>query len=115
MTTFDDRFNDRAAAKMLAEFGETIIYRPRGGAPRSIQAMVDRGPPQVPGGSVGTLAPFVVVEVRNSCTTGIRESDVDTGGDQIDVPLKSGGAMKSLSIKRVQSSQDSGMVRLECG
>jgi hypothetical protein len=105
-------------ALFLADFAETIVYKPRptqtvpSPAPRTITALVDREPPAFLLEADGLAVPTVHVIVRNSATTGISSSEVDTGGDQMDVALRLGQAAATKRIVRIVS-HDAGLLRLE--
>ena len=109
MTDFDDRMAD-AFEFLLAEFGEPVEYHPLNGPPRLIDAIVIREPPRaVPGLSRGVkFQP--TIQARYSDSTGLDPACVNTGGDQIKVARRKGGAAELINISHVQN-QD-GAVRV---
>mgnify|MGYP001493654728 CR=1 FL=1 len=70
------------AAVYVADFAESIVYRPLSGIPRTIQALVTRGSPESmqPHG----VAPRFTIMVRNNHRYGIASDEIDTGGDCVD-------------------------------
>lgn len=109
MTTFDERFAARGAPRLLDEFGETVVYKPSGGAPRTITAMVTRNPPEEI--ADGVRVNDLIVEVYNDATTGIVAASVKPGQDTLFVSDITGGAARDKSILSVLDSTG-GMVRL---
>jgi hypothetical protein len=106
------------AALFLTDFAEAVIYKPRptlavpAPAPRTIQAIVDRNPPAFLMEADGFSVPTIHLVVRNSASAGISSAEVDTGGDQVDVPVRLGEAAVTKSIVRIVQ-QDAGILRLE--
>lgn len=100
------------AAVFFSDFAETVVYRPREGEPRTIQALVDRDPPEALGEDVTTRTPVLHVTVRNDSVAGITAAEVDTGGDRIDLPLRVGGSATTRPIVGIVR-QDAGLVTLE--
>jgi hypothetical protein len=102
------------AASFLADFGETVIYRPAavGAATRTIVAVVNRPEPQ-PSGPVNAWEGMAItITVANNATTGISAAELDSGRDKIDVALRVGGTVAARPIVGIVS-QDSGMLTLE--
>ncbi len=90
---------------------EEVIYRPDGGDPRTIDAIVER-----PGRETfGTNAPAPRFRVRavNSATDGIAATEVDTGKDRIDVAERIGGEATSRQITRLSELDDPGFTCVE--
>ena len=99
------------AVGMMEDFGETVIYRPHDEMPRSIQAVVDRNPPsETPGVPVPTDSIFVTVLANGR--TGIDPALVTLQVDEIDVPVRVGGAVVTLTLVSIKG-QDEGLVTLE--
>src|SRR5688572_23603326 len=73
-------------------FGESVIYTKKSGTARTINAVVDRFPPQI--GEGGMTAPSFIITVTNDATSGISSSEVDYGGDTITVAQRIGGVAK---------------------
>ncbi len=110
MTTFDERFAARGAPRLLSEFGETVIYKPAGGAPRTITAMVTRNPPQEV--TEGARTFFLIVEVYNDATTGILGKNITTMQDKISVADVVGRKPRDKTIQQILDDSG-GMVRLQ--
>lgn len=82
------------------EFAERVVYCPREGRPRSIMAHVNRNPPAPVDGSTG-IAPRAIVTVANDSVYGISSTEVDNGGDKIDIALKQGDTASSRHLGTV--------------
>ena len=68
---------------------ETVVYRPYAGGTRSVPALVDRWGRQAQAGM--PAAPGFLVTVLNDATAGVAATEVNTGGDRIDVAEFHGG------------------------
>jgi len=112
MTTFDTRYAARALPKLLANFGEPVVYYPRSGKPRTITAIVDREPPQSGGDFDEHRGPRFSVEVTNDQQDGIASDCIDIGGDRLEFAQRKGGTAVKMSIVQIEN-QDAGMLRLE--
>ena len=103
----------RQSGKFLTHFGETIVYKPNGGAPRSIKANVQRNvyeaPSEIPGDS--PAAPSIIIDVRNSYTDGIHSEEVDRGQDKVELAVRVGETPMDRPIADI-ISQDDGMLQL---
>ena len=99
-------------ADFLSEFGEDVKYLPRGGGEREITAVVDREAVAEFAGSGQGQSLIIVVIVANSATTGIATSEVDTGGDKIELAMRLGETVKQRRITKI-IGQDAGMLTLE--
>lgn len=101
-------------------FAETVTYHPRlfkSGdvrTARTITAIVIREGLQTVSEDGGeTITPVFEVHITNSSTTGISSSELDTGGDQIALPIRDGLTPSKRTITRLVT-QDHGMLVLEC-
>lgn len=114
MTAFDTLFAAQAVPALFAQFGETIKYIPRDGAPRTVTAVIDRQPIQTV--AEGMVAPLIVVKVSFDPTDavwgGISVDEVDTGGDKVEVAWNKGEDPQQRSISRSMGVKG-GMVILE--
>ena len=88
-----------------------IVYYPRSGGSRTIEAIVEYLGPQQVAGLAGGSRPQMDVYVRNNSATGISSAQVDTGGDKLDVPLRYGKSAKKVRINEV-IAQDKAMLKL---
>lgn len=107
-----DNYSDRDIVNGYSLWGEAATYLPRAGGSRLIQAIIDRNiPTGVAGVSEGN-EPNFLVGVRNSLTAGISSSEIDTGGDHIQIPPRLGGAAVVRRIDAIRW-QDSDEMLLE--
>lgn len=96
----------------MRTFSESVTYYPGGGQTgRTIDALVERGSFEVIGEVGEQVAPAIIIRVHNSPTLGISADEVDTGTDEISVPIRSDGAAERRAIVRVMS-EHGGMLRL---
>ena len=99
-----------------SEFAESVIYKTSPGKPtpvtRTINAVVIR---QAVGESeeTGTSVPFFEVHVANNLTVGISSTEIDLGGDTIDIPVRPGMTASARAIVSI-IDQDEGMLVLQC-
>jgi hypothetical protein len=100
------------ALRMLADFGETVVYVPREGEERTIQAIVERGDAAPVPGAADGLSPQVRLTVANDATEGIASSELDTGGDRVRAAPRVGGEARTMEITRILY-HDSGALVLE--
>lgn len=116
MSLFNDVIKDDAAGFVDPElFGEEVVYEPagQGAQPRTIRAVVTRGPRVASQFSRGTR-PSINVTVRNSVEHGISSAEIKGGADRIRLPNHFGAADASRMILSIVA-QDAGMIRLEVG
>ena len=110
---FDEELVD-TVDDFLDMFGESVQYwscEPLA-EPRSIVAVVDRDPPaNVDGLSHGT-APRLTIRVANSASLGISSTELDCGGDCIEMAVRIGETVKRKRIVKMLK-QDAGMLTLE--
>lgn len=110
MTTFDTRFAARGFPRLLTMFGESIVYHPRVGLPRTMTAIVDREVPQALAEMEGSVAPQLVIEVLNDEQDGIA-SHLFSRGDQIEVALRVGQTPERRTLTELLDS-DAGLCRI---
>jgi hypothetical protein len=103
-----------------AAFAESVTYHPRlfkSGdvrTSRTISAVVIRESLSSVAEDGGeSITPIFEVHVANNATTGISSTELDTGGDQIALPIRDGMAATKRAIVRL-ITQDEGMLVLEC-
>ena len=109
-TLMDDIAAD--SATFVNEFAESVVYRPYGGTERTILAIVNRFPVDQLVGVSESFLPRIVLTVRNNNTVGISSTEIETGGDQIDVAMRYGDTPQTISILRVVKS-DAALVTFE--
>lgn len=116
MFTVDEALQNDAGA-FIAAFGESVVYTPANGTPRTILAIVDRSVPErAPGG--GAMAPKLTITVANNATTGISTATLDAAGnDRVTVAIRYGGTPVSLGVylppAGSKATHDAGMVQLD--
>lgn len=109
MSIFARQFKRTGGGLLLRQFGDRITYYARSGATgRQVQAMIERDQQLIDGVPVPGQ-PFVV-RVLNDSHKGISATEIDTGGDEISVPLRVGEDAERRSIVQVISTEN-GMVR----
>lgn len=105
-------FDDMLAANATA-FGESVTYKPSGGATRAITAVVNREPyGPIPEAAQESRA-LCHVTVRNSNTLGIAFSELNIGKDKIAFARRIGGTSTDNLITRVAQQIADGMI-VEC-
>jgi hypothetical protein len=103
MTVFDSYFSD-AFDVLGHEFGETVIYYPRCGPPRTIaNAIVDRDPPTQWTAAGEAITPDLTIRVQNDATTGISHDEIDHG-DEVSVAVVAKGQRERRTFMNVQNS-----------
>ena len=80
-------------------------------AAREINAIVIRE--QIANLDSDTVSPVWQVHVANDSTLGITSSEIDLGGDQIELPPRDGKTAERRTITQLLI-QDHGMLVLEC-
>jgi len=96
----------------LANFGEAVTYYPKGGSSRDIVAIVDRNPVSGLAGSPhGNTRRFLLI-VKNAAADGISSSEVNTGGDKVELSGRIGETAIQSRIRAVPW-HDHGMMHLE--
>jgi hypothetical protein len=96
-------------------FGEQVTYSPLNGTPRTINAIVNRQPPEVYSGSGEVLTPLMSILVRNDATYGISSATLNANGnDRVTVAERIGGTAKSYGVYLPENggTHDVGMLEL---
>lgn len=89
-------------ANLLRQFGEWIVYLPRaGGKPRRIFARVVRNDTSIISETGEVVGQNITITVENSVTTGILATEIDSGGDEVQVAIEEGGELVTRSIAKV--------------
>lgn len=113
MTTFDDEFASDAYPDLVAQFGDETTYRPSGGGTRTIDAIIVTNPVELQAVSEDAPAARCLVRTLNSATRGILASEIVLGRDKVDVDLRDGEAMRSVTIKQLVSD-NGGVTTVAC-
>lgn len=110
-------FSAAAAENHMAHFGETVTYRNRAGAERSIMAIIERGARRDLGGQEKSHTPALTVKVLNRATSiaddgfgGISTAEINLGGDQLDLAERAGAAVTPRHLKALAESSESFLV-----
>ena len=98
----------------VSDFAEAIVYQPRVGSQRSINAVVARE--QITaltedGGQV--VLPVWQIHVANDVLLGVSSTELNLGGDKFSFPPRDGQTAVSKTITQLLI-QDHGMLVLEC-
>lgn len=103
-----------AADAHLDQHGESVVYIPRSGRSRSIQADIDRDPPapRDEQRSRSRAVPLAVIKVKADPVTGITAKQLDLGGDKIKYQVRIGETAQERVVQSLQS-QDGGFLYLE--
>ncbi len=116
MSEFDDELI-ATGPEFLTVFGEAVKYLPHPPPPppdneRDIVMIIQRGSPDDLDGAPHGHAPLLTGWCLNNNVTGIAMSEIDTGGDQVKVAVRTGKTAQDLRITRVLQ-EDAGMLKLE--
>lgn len=101
------------------DFAEVVTYHPRqrfgepAPTPRTINAVVIREQITIIGEDGDTVSPVWQVHVANDTLLGIASTELDLGGDQIELPPRDGKTAERRTITQLQV-QDHGMLVVEC-
>lgn len=108
---FSEFFKRTAAESQLVTFGEPVVYFPLGGDVSegiTMQALVNRNENSIVqelGTIVGESAIVSVLNVATTATpNGILSHQIDTGLDQIELPMQIGEVPRRKQIVRLLSS-----------
>jgi hypothetical protein len=95
------------------DFAEEVVYYPRNGTPRPINAVVIREGVTIYIDDGQNALPGYEVHVANDDTRGISDGELNVGGETISFPPRESRTSKKHTIQSV-SSQDNGMLVLVC-
>lgn len=114
-TRFARMFIRTGGPVLLRQFGdvEPLVYYPRSGSSRDINAIVERGTLEVITETGDITSQAIVIRVLNTATGGITSDEVDTGGDEIKVALRIGLTPERRALVRVLDDSG-GMIRVLC-
>ena len=91
---------------------KTITYRPRSGASRSIESIIEYPGPGGIDGLSGGSRPLLDIYIKNDSTSGISSAEVDTGGDKVEVPLRIGLTAARVRITKIVT-QDKAILHIQ--
>ena len=87
---FHRQFRRAGVPNLLRQFGEPVTYYPGGeGDGREIIGMVERGTPEVIAETGDITSQAIIIRVQNSDCNGIASDEVNIGGDEIGLNLRS--------------------------
>lgn len=95
---FDDQ-QTQSMVQMINDRGVLIIYRPAIGAARTIKAIVRQEPPTKLATMPKASSTFTTILVLNDSTAGISSTELDTGGDKVDIQTRFKVAATTRPIK----------------
>lgn len=102
---------DAAVFTNTADFGEPVVLTPRGGAPKTINALVIRHPLEViPDVNGSPPTAYIEVYIHNDATLGATK--INTGGDTITLPWRIGDVPQARLINEVPGDSDDGLWHL---
>lgn len=93
---------------------EAVVYTPRNGTPRTVNAGVERFALE---DREGVPRPRARVTLRNHATAGVLATAVNVGGDTITAAIEKGGTARAYLVSLPQDGEwhDAGVVTLEVG
>ena len=110
-SNFAKQFAQAASQRMVTWFGEEVTYYPRGGGkPRKIMAKVYRSPMAIIEETGEVPSQEFMVMVKSSTCDGISSTEIDTGGDELEVALRVDAPPQRRSIARVVTDHN-GLVK----
>jgi hypothetical protein len=95
------------------DFAEPVVYCPRSGSSRPIQAVVVREQLVILPEDGDNVTPIFEVHVANSSTDGIASDELNLGGDAIEFAIRVGQPVSKRFIQRLLG-HDEGMLIIEC-
>jgi hypothetical protein len=95
------------------DFAEVVIYYPRDGEARDIDAVVVRQALSLPSEYSDSITPVFEVHVANQSARGITSEELNLGGDSLWFAVRVGEEPSMRSITQLLD-HDEGMLVLEC-
>ena len=112
-SVFRTHFKTIGFPTLRDQFGESITYFLRSGGRRTFDAVVIRRPIEVyvPG---GTAIAKYTIRFEDTCdeTKGLTSTDIDTGGDEVELIADEGDASKTRVTVISKVSQSNGVIEL---
>jgi len=109
---FDKTLELSADSFFLLPGTETITYFPASGVSRQIKAVVERPGPEQLGDFSGGQRESIEILVKNNNTGGIASTEVDTGGDKVQIGARVNRRPVMMRIAEILD-QDAGMMKLK--
>ena len=111
-SVFRDRFKRSGFPRLLRHFGEPVVYNFRAGGSRSIVAIIEREPPGFYDAGGNLVLPSYVVRILDDGTDGVLVSEIDTGGDTIELAAKVDDDSNTEKTVMRMLRQDTGVIVL---
>jgi hypothetical protein len=112
-TQFNTLFGTYAFPALLTMYGQSTTYRPVTGSTRAITAIIHTDEITIAAFAQDVASVRAVVQVLNNGTSGILASELNLGGDRLDVPLRNGESASILAIKHI-INDEAGVTTLAC-
>ncbi len=112
VSQFDRTFKRSGFPGLKKQFSEPIVYYLAALPSRSLDAIIERGPPAFYDAAGNVVLPSFIVRMDNDATSGVLASEVDTGGDEVELIKELGGVTASRTSVLKIISQDSGVTVL---
>ena len=107
-----DQLSIDAVRVFLTDFAECIIYTPYGGAPITLQAIVNRNPPTASNGYPGSVNYVHELMIANDPTNGVVV--VNVGNDTVTLNNRFNGKQETFIVSKV-ITQDQGIFHVAVG
>jgi hypothetical protein len=104
---FDRQFTVSGFPALLAQFGESVTYHFASGGSRVVDAIIERTPPAIYDTAGNVVQPSFTVRINSNATTGVKLSEVNTGGDQISLLANINDTVATKKSVLMPMSQDS--------
>lgn len=115
-SAFDAQFKATAAPTLMEQFGVTVVYEPRQGSPREVQAMVTWMGLDEPYEMPGVLVPTATVEFLNDAADGVLFSEISKNGDHVRLPDRPGSVrIVLMPIVGFGQTDNQAMVTVQLG
>ena len=110
-SVFRTHFKAIGFPALLAQFGEPIVYFPRAGGTKPFSAIVERRQFEIYVAGDIVLAHYSI-RFFDDCETGMQASDIDTGGDEVEVVANETDSQRDrLTVLKIVN-QDNGKVEI---
>jgi hypothetical protein len=105
--------DDAAKLVSTSDFGESVVYRTRNNIARTINAVVFRQLAELISEDENRSVTVFEAHVVNNSTLGIASTEIDLGGDTLDIAERVDKTARPRAIVQIQE-QDEGMLVLRC-
>jgi hypothetical protein len=101
---------DVVSIMLTDEFAEQIVYNFAAGGTRTINAIIDRNPPQIIEDMEPTRSEVIQIVVANDATSGVTSAEVNTGGDYVSLAPRFGGTASNRRVARIVEHDEGAMI-----